>query len=185
MRTTPTFLPAVLSLFLAAAGCEDADSKKGVSWNGSSKPAAKVSAESADAEGAVDGDEIAFSALSWNYGGVNGRSAQPSDVSIHGLRTDPESLSFSFSKDLSAWGLSRTDAGALACFFVQKSDGSWVGGKFDWISSSRTSRSLENVRTGYSGWSLAGVPNPCNVAFVIVDRGAKKRSNVIAGTWSR
>ena len=186
-----SLLPAVLSLFLAA-GCEDSEKKSGVSWNGSGAPAAPAaqtadgaSSGNAGAATAAEGDQVAFSALSWSFGGVNGHSAAPSDVTISGLRMGRDSLSFSYSKNLSAWGLSNGDAGALACLFVQRSDGSWVGGKFDWISSSRTSRSLENVFHGYGGWSLAGVPNPCPAAFVIVDGNAKRRSNVIAGTWSR
>lgn len=68
---------------------------------------------------------------------------------------------------------------------MQNNSGAWVGGKFDWISSSRRSRDFVNVYSGYAGWSLADVPNPCQAAFVIVSPDGKKRSNVIAGTWSR
>ena len=80
------------------------------------------------------------------------------------------SLSYSWTGDtLASWGLAYDDASAaLACLFVQKADGSWVGGKFDWISTSRRSRGLENIQLGYGGWTLAGVPNPCAAAFVIV-----------------
>ena len=67
---------------------------------------------------------------------------------------------------------------------MQKSDGSWVGGKFDWISSSRRSRDFANVYGGYDGWSLAGVPSPCAAAFVIISPDGKRRSNVISGTWN-
>ena len=96
------------------------------------------------------------------------------------------SLGYSWSGDtLASWGLSNGDAGAYACLFVLRSDGKWVGGKFDWISTSRTSRGLENIYNGYGGWSLAGVPNPCSCAFVIVSGDGKKRTNVIGGSWSR
>lgn len=86
---------------------------------------------------------------------------------------------------LRSWGLSDGNAGALACFFVQRADGRWVGGKFDWISTSRTTRGFENIRARYRGWTLSGVPNPCPCAFVIVSSNGKKRTNVIAGTWRR
>lgn len=132
--------------------------------------------------GASDG--VSYGSLRWTYGGVNGSGAVQSGVSISGLSMGKNSLSFTYNRNLSAWGYSNGDASALACFFVQKSDGSWVGGKFDWISSSRTSRDLSHTRN-YNGWNLSGVPNPCKCAFVIVDKGLKKRSNVLVGTWSR
>jgi len=84
------------------------------------------------------------------------------------------------------WGLSNGAAGAIAAVFVQREDGSWVGGKFDWVSTSRSSRGLENVLSGYGGWSLAGVPNPCQICFVVVENSGKRRSNVIGpATWKR
>lgn len=196
----------VLSLLAAAVliGCENADSEKGVYWNGTpQKPAAQQSATTqqqsstqqtsnqssgtaaAPAGQAAAGDAVPFSSLRWSYGGVNGAGAQPSAVSISGLSCSRSGLAFRYNTNLSAWGLSYGDANALACLFVQKSDGSWVGGKFDWISSSRTTRGFENIFGGYNGWSLAGVPNPCSVAFVIIDGNHRRRSNVISGTWTR
>ena len=198
----------VLSLLAAAVlvGCEHAETEKGVYWNGTpSKPAASQPAASqtvatrsavqtggtsqpsaaAGQGAAAANDAVPFSSLRWSYGGVNGSGAQPSAVTISGLSCSRNGLSFRYNTNLSAWGLSYADAHALACLFVQKADGSWVGGKFDWISSSRTTRDFVNIRGGYNGWSLSGVPNPCKVAFVIIDEGHRRRSNVIAGTWSR
>ena len=116
---------------------------------------------------------------------MNGSHASQSGVVIAGLSCSRGGLSFRYVKNLSAWGRSHGNAGDYACFFVQKADGSWVGGKFDWISSSRTTRGFENIFSGYNGWSLAGVPNPCNAAFVILNHDCKRRSNVISGRWSR
>ena len=42
-----------------------------------------------------------------------------------------------------------------------------------------------NVRGGYHGWSFAGVPNPCNAAFVILNHDCGRRSNVLSGRWTR
>lgn len=94
-------------------------------------------------------------------------------------------MTFRYVRDLSAWGYSNSQTDGIACLFVQNNSGAWVGGKFDWISSSRKSRDFNNIYSGYAGWSLADVPNPCQAAFVIISRDAKKRSNVIVGTWSR
>ena len=131
-------------------------------------------------------DEVPYSALSFTYGGVNGSGASLSSPRISGLRIGGGHMSYSWAgPNLSSWGMSSSQADALCCLFVQKGDGAWVGGKFDWISSSRTSRDLGHVTGGYGGWSLAGVPNPCNAAFVIMSADGRRRSNVIAGTWQR
>ena len=131
-------------------------------------------------------DQVSFGALRWSFGGIDGSGASKTSASIGGLSASGGGMSYRWTgPTLSSWGLSNTSAGAYACFFVQRSDGAWVGGKFDWISTSRTSRSFENILHGYNGWSLAGVPNPCPCAFVIVSSDRKKRTNVIASTWRR
>lgn len=131
------------------------------------------------------GDQVPFGALKWTYGGFNGSRAAKTSASIGGLHMSGNSLSYSWTGDtLASWGLADGAADALACLFVQKADGSWVGGKFDWISTNRRSRGLEHTN-GYGGWTLADVPNPCAAAFVIVSADGKKRTNVITTTWAR
>lgn len=203
-----SLLPLLLSALLFA-GCEDAKDDFSSSWNnlkdkvseatdksGSntqptanpespSKPAQPDVSDPGNTPGATVADAVPFSSLRWSYGRFKGSGAKASGVQIAGLRMSKDSLSFTYRKNLSAWGFSSGQTDAVACLFVQKSDGSWVGGKFDWISSSRSSRDLKNVRGGYEGWNLSGVPNPCSVAFVIVHKDGKKRSNVISGSWSR
>lgn len=188
------FFSSILSLvvFGTLVGCENSDLDVSSTWNDSSSSGNVGDADNSqdpatgnDATAGV-GDQESFSSFNFCYGGFNGSSAVQSGVQISGLSFSRDGLSFSYTTDLSAWGLSYTDArGALACLFVQKSDGSWVGGKFDWISSSRTSRSFSGHVPGYNGWSLAGVPNPCNACFVIVSSDGRKRSNVLKGVWTR
>ena len=131
-------------------------------------------------------DEADYSAFTWAYGGFNGSRAALSEPRIASLRMNGMSgLSYRWAgPDLSVWGLGHTDAAALACLFVRRADGSWVGGKFDWISSSRTTRDFKNLG-GYKGWTLAGIPNPCRAAFVIVSADGRRRSNVITADWRR
>ena len=134
--------------------------------------------------GDVGADQVPFGSLKWTFGGrPNGSGARNGGVVISGARFSTDGMSFSYARDLSAWGYASGALGGVACLFVQKSNGQWVGGKFDWISSSRRSRDFANVYGGYEGWSLAGVPNPCSAAFVIVSPDGKRRSNVIVGTW--
>ena len=210
-RTLRPILAAALVplLFL---GCEDSGGGNGGgTWNEPAKPttttrpaaaattttaaqpasnAAAPSAEPSSSGDAADADvgadQAPFGSFSWSFGGKpNGRGARNGGVILSGARFSADGVSFSYSKDLSAWGYSRDALGGVACLFVQKENGQWVGGKFDWISSSRRSRDFANVYAGYEGWSLAGVPNPCTAAFVIISPDGKRRSNAIAGTWHR
>ena len=131
-------------------------------------------------------DEADYSAFTWAFGGFHGSRAALSEPRIAALRMNGLSgLSYRWAgPNLSAWGLGHTDAGALACLFVRRSDGSWIGGKFDWISTSHTTRDFKNLG-GYQGWTLEGIPNPCRAAFVIVSADGRRRSNVIAADWRR
>jgi len=131
-------------------------------------------------------DEAEYDTFTWAFGGFNGSRAALSEPRIASLRMNGMSgLSYRWAgPDLSVWGLGHTDAAALACLFVRRSDGSWVGGKFDWISTSRTTRDFKNLG-GYGVWTLAGIPNPCRAAFVIVSADGRRRSNVIAADWRR
>ena len=132
-------------------------------------------------------DEVPFASLKWTFGGFRGERAvldvpRIGSLAFNGVR----GLSYRWiGRTLDAWGLSHSQAGALACLFVQRADGSWIGGKFDWISTSRTTRDFKNIFAGYAGWDLIGVPNPCRAAFVIVSSDGRLRSNVIAADWSR
>lgn len=133
-------------------------------------------------------DAVPFNHFNWVYGGFNGSGAtiHPFDPLLSNIRYTSNGLAFTYDRDLTAWGRAPGDAGgALACLFVQRADGSWVGGKFDWISSSRSTRDFKNIKSGYNGWSLADVPNPCQAAFVIVHVNGKQRSNVISSSWRR
>jgi hypothetical protein len=179
---------------LLLMGCES-DEQSGNFWqeeDGSAPAASNGNTETESASGnssteaSTAGDQAPFSSFRFSYGGFNGSGAKLSAPRIANLRISGNNLSYSWAgPNLSAWGLGHSEAGAVCCLFVKNSAGAWVGGKFDWISSSRTSRSFNNVNRGYGGWTLSGVPNPCETAFVIISSNGGRRSNVIAGTWQR
>ena len=154
--------------------------------NDSQTPA--VGSETTETDGALTNglDAVDFEILHWDFGGFKPSShCERSAPQLSGLKMKRDGLSFKYVEDLSSWGLAYETADALACLFVCDKDGKWVGGKFDWISSSRRTRDFKNVYSGYNDWSLANVPNPCPAAFVIVSKDGKKRSNVISGMWQR
>ena len=185
--TQPAAKPAATKPAAKPTTTQPAATQQAATQPAATQSAATQPAEpSAPSSGAVGADQVSFGSLKWTFGGKpNGSGARNGGVVISGARFSSNGISFTYNHDLSAWGYSSGALGGIACLFVQKTNGQWVGGKFDWISSSRRSRNFTNVLSGYHGWSLEGVPNPCAAAFVIVSPDGKRRSNVIAGTWSR
>ena len=130
------------------------------------------------------GDNVDFAALEWRYGGFKGGKATLSDrARIKGLKVTRNGLSYSWEsggcEDLGASG--PHDAACLACLFCHVG-GRWIGGKFDWISTDRTSRGFENIEERYGGWEYEAFRDADAYAFVIVSGNGKLRTNVIVQT---
>ena len=120
--------------------------------------------------------------LDFRYGGFKGGgSVEDPATQIKGFRFSSSGMSYSWAKgDLGNWGLARTDAGALACaFYEDPATGRWIGGKFDWISTSRTTRTWENVRDRYNGWDPDAFFSAQRHAFCIVSADGRKRTNLV------
>ena len=175
------------SLCLAAleAGAEGVGN-----WDGGSIPstAAPQEKEAAGAEaGEVSAatahdDAVDFSLLDWRWGGFNGSKASLSSARIKGLKVGSGSLSYSWERgscsDLDA--ACTHDNPCCTCALFCLVGGKWVGGKFEHISTDRTSRGLKNVQEGYGGWDPSALSRAEKYAFVILDDGAKRRTNVIS-----
>lgn len=143
-----------------------------------------------DTPAAPADDALDYALLRWSYGGFHGAGAVRDLVTLADLRLDAGGARYRWDVDLSAWGIAHTDADALACAFLRNESGAWVGGKFDWVSSSRTYRDFKHFgsaapSSGYNGWSLQGIPNPTQLALVVVSRDGRRRSNVLVGEWRR
>jgi hypothetical protein len=126
---------------------------------------------------------VEFSALRWDYGGFGGKGAAAvNGCTISGLKVSSSGMGYKWEgggcEQLGA--SSRTAADCIAALFVRGSDGQWRGGKFDWISTSRTTRDFANVRSGYHGWPTDAIETASGYAFVIVSKDGRKRSNVIS-----
>ena len=123
----------------------------------------------ADSASPASSDAVDFASLDWAWGGFQGKSAKPvAGVEIGSLKVSGGGMSYKWiAGGCEKLGASnREDADhTLACLFV-RIGGKWQGGKFDWTSTSRTSRDFKNVRDGA-------------YAFCIVSKDGKKRTNVI------
>lgn len=131
------------------------------------------------------GDEVDFGKLKWCFGGEDGSKAvECAGVQIRNLNVNVgKNFSYSWAKarfrrTLAEWGLANSEAAAFAVFGYRHGD-SYKCGKMDWISTSRTSRSWENIRGGYKGWNNAECCAATEFVFLILSKDRSKRSNVI------
>lgn len=131
------------------------------------------------------GDEVDFKKLKWVFGGEDGSKAvECPGVQIRNLNVSVgRKFTYSwarayFRRTLKEWGLSDTDASAFAVFGYRHGD-SYKCGKMDWISTSRTSRSWDNIRDGYKGWNNKECSAASEFVFLILSKDRTKRSNVI------
>jgi hypothetical protein len=169
---------ALAALNAGAEGCGN--------WDGGAVPGAATVKENATvqplaAQAQIAEDSVDFSLLDWRYGGFKGGGAAlDSKARIMGLRVTASGLSYSWMsggcENLGA--SSKEDAACLACLFCLVG-GKWRGGKFDWISTSRTTRDFKNIAEAYNGWDKGEVGNADKFAFVICSRDGKRRTNVI------
>ena len=126
--------------------------------------------------------------LVFRYGSFDGgKAAESASARIRSLKLSSSGLSYAWEsggcEDLGA--ASATDySQTLACaFYWSDAENAWIGGKFDWISSSRTTRSWENVRDRYNGWDPDAFFGSLRVAFCIVSKDGRRRTNLIEGAW--
>jgi len=151
--------------------------------SGGEVPGGEAAATSGEAEtsaAAPAADAVNFAALKWCWGAFDGsKAAEDAGARIGSLKVSASGLSYKWEKGgcerLGA--SSASDASCLACLFCF--DGSaWRGGKFDWISTSRTTRDMKNVEDGYNGWDAGAFRSAKAYAFVIVSKDGRKRTNV-------
>lgn len=165
---------AVAALKAGAEGCGN--------WDGGEVPGV-VEAPASTTTASTAEDAVDFGQLEWAYGGFKGGGAKlDSKARIINLSVKSDGMTYRWlsggCENLGA--SSSTDAGAtLACLFVLVA-GKWKGGKFDWISTSRTSRDFANIKGSYNGWPTNSIATAEKYAFVIVSKDGKKRTNVIS-----
>lgn len=120
--------------------------------------------------------------LDFRFGGFRGGGAvEDPSTQIRDFRMDSRGMSYAWATgDLSNWGLARESAGALICAFIwDDSTQTWIGGKFDWISTSRLTRDWENIRGGYNGWKPDLFFSAKRHAICIVSADGRRRTNLI------
>ena len=143
---------------------------------------AAAEAAAADPAPAEAAATAAGPVLDFRWGGFRGgAAAEDPATQIRDFRMDRNGMRYAWAKgDLGNWGLARESAGALICaFYFDENERRWIGGKFDWISTSRLTRSWKNVYAGYDGWR----PDPFFAAkkhaICIVSADGRRRTNLL------
>lgn len=131
---------------------------------------------------APSADEVAFDNLEWRWGGFKGTKAVLADgVRIKGLKVSGSGMSYSWAEG-GCEGLDRNcshDNPCCTCALFCLLDGKWVGGKFEHVSTDRRTRGFANILWGYGGWDASALSQATSYAFVILDDGGRRRTNVI------
>lgn len=178
-------LVCLLVIAIFAFGCEDghhSSSDAAAQTPTTTQPVAAPGGATAAAS-----DPLPPGAVRWCYGGFDGSRAQhDARCRISSLRVSPSGLSYKWnSGGCEAIGASGPlDISPVCALFFQSADGSWKGGKFDHISTSRTTRDWKNVHGGYGGWNWGEASAARSFYFVIVSADGKKRSNWAFATGS-
>ena len=158
-----------------------ARNKAGEKKEASSDTAADPPAADPTADGGQSAGAAASGPLVFKFGGFHGENAvEDPNTQIKDLHMSRSGMSYKWAKgNLSNWGLSHDDAHALACaFYWDAAAGQWIGGKFDWISTSRTTRDFKNLED-YNGWRSGPFFAASKRAFCIVSEDGKRRTNIL------
>ena len=143
--------------------------------------------ESITTDESVDTVATSSSSDGFDWGAIQwGSEAFPNattvDMSLNSARVSDGKIYFSFEMN-DSWP-TRDWANAIACAFMKQSDGSWYGGKFDWISTGGQSVKLtDNIVNGYGSFSGHRPSSGQEMAFVWVSIDGTRRSNVAYTTW--
>ncbi len=172
----------ILPIVLLVMGCEVElpDAATGQNTNSTEQASAEVSSSSGAATVTSSSDGFDWGAIQW--GGEAFPGATTVDMTLSSARVSGNKIYFSFTMN-DSWP-TRDWANAIACAFMKQSDGSWYGGKFDWISTGGQSVKLtENIDEGYGAFAGHHPYSGQEMAFAWVSIDGKRRSNVAYTTW--
>ena len=153
-------LMAMASVGFVATGCESLDINETEEAAGAEASAAEgteTAAASADGEaptGTASGSgDWSPANSSWYGPNFSGSTREPAAV-MHSADVDLGANVVRISYDPLPGGWPKqVNAPGMLCLFTKQSDGSWLGGKFEWLDPGQTTKSLENIDHGYNGWS--------------------------------
>lgn len=171
MRLTHTNRPrashafVIISLALAV-GCEKIDPED---------HGGAAQSETAAQPAATSGGDFNLSAVQW-IGPNHAGSQRDERAVLHSasINLGNNTVRLSYNPLPSDWPLQVNAPGKL-CLFEQLPDGSWRGGKFEWLDPGQSVKSLNNINNGYNGWRRPAVGS--RIAVVILSTNGRRHSN--------
>jgi len=172
----------VLALFAVfASGCEDGHHSTSSDAAATTQQTTTQTVAAPGGATAAASDPLPPGKVAWCYGGFDGsRARHDARCRISSLRvSNPSGLTLKWNTGVPGdWATDKSGLVIFALFF-QASDGSWKGGKIDWIDTSRSTRDLKNPAAGYGGWNWSEYLAARKHAAVVVSADGRKRSNWI------
>lgn len=121
--------------------------------------------------------------IDWCWGGFKGSGAKVDNTCVlSGLSAGNDKIAFKWVTNIpSNWARKSTEKGNLIIFavFIKSGEG-WKGGKIDWIDEKRSSRSTENIKSGYNGWSFDAYKSAKEVGICVCSVDGKYRSALLS-----
>lgn len=118
-------------------------------------------------------------ALVFRHGGFDGsKAAEDPRCRISNFKMGGSGCSLKWETAIPGdWARDR-DGLVIAAIFYKDGD-RWIGGKFDWIDRSRSTRDFKNIDAGYGGWNASAFRAAKKHAFCVVSADGRHRSNLI------
>ena len=167
-----------MALVLGLVACEPIESKI-VDESSEGLPVAEAAPPETPAV-AVD-DDFDLSRVSWIGPNFSGAVRDERAV-LHSVDIDLSSnmLYLQWDPLPSDWPR-QVNAPGMLNLFEQLGDGTWRGGKFEWLDPGQTAKSLKNIDNGYNGWTRPA--RGSLVAIIIFSTDGARRSNAAYTTY--
>ena len=149
-----------------------------------SKPVSDDSSVVPEPETKPEANEVQQEALRIvSFGNPNcSKATEDPNAQIKDLKIDKNGLSYRWAKggceNLGA--TSKSDYSQTLAIAGYGDGKTFKVGKFDWISTSRTTRSFENIYDGYNGFDAAEFFKSPRRCFFIMSKDGKRRTNILA-----
>jgi hypothetical protein len=175
MKTAKTkHTPAVLSLLCAALCLAGCGSVEGYIRD-------KLPGESPAPSPAFP-DAVPFSELRWDFGGFSADAGATAEFSITSVSFNGSTLNYSVADAPANWG---SEGGApratVFAIFFKRANGTWTGGKVDWIGFFGKPRPLADHLAHYENWDESvPIAKGTEYAVVLVRGDSKSRRSSVA-----
>lgn len=144
-------------------------------------PATQAATTPTDNTSTPANNEFNFGAVAW-LGPAYPGTARDARANLHSASISRSANQITLSYDpLPADWPKQVNAPGQLVMFEQLGDGSWRGGRVEWLDPGQSVKSLNNINNGYNGWRLP--PAGARMAIVILSADGRLGSNVVYANY--